>query len=68
MDAKDLRDLVRFDEDGPHHEDLFESITADVKWLVAGPEIERLAARGEPVAFLDYPPAKTGTDDDWETF
>ena len=25
MDAKDLRDLVRFDEDGPHHEDLFES-------------------------------------------
>lgn len=25
VDAKDLRDLVRFDEDGPHHEDLFES-------------------------------------------
>ena len=25
MDAKDLRDLVRFDEDGPHHEELFES-------------------------------------------
>lgn len=25
MDAKDLRDLVRFDEDGPHHEGLFES-------------------------------------------
>ena len=25
MDARDLRDLVRFDEDGPHHEDLFES-------------------------------------------
>ena len=25
MDAKDLRDLVRFDEDGPHHEHLFES-------------------------------------------
>jgi quercetin dioxygenase-like cupin family protein len=25
VEAKDLRDLVRFDEDGPHHEDLFES-------------------------------------------
>ena len=25
MDARDLRDLVRFDEDGPHSEDLFES-------------------------------------------
>jgi redox-sensitive bicupin YhaK (pirin superfamily) len=25
VDARDLRDLVRFDEDGPHHEDLFES-------------------------------------------
>jgi quercetin dioxygenase-like cupin family protein len=25
VDAKDLRDLVRFDEDGPHHGDLFES-------------------------------------------
>ena len=25
MDAKDLRDLVRFDEDGPRHEELFES-------------------------------------------
>jgi quercetin dioxygenase-like cupin family protein len=25
MDAKDLRDLVRFDEDGPRHETLFES-------------------------------------------
>jgi quercetin dioxygenase-like cupin family protein len=25
VDAKDLRDLVGFDEDGPHHEDLFES-------------------------------------------
>ena len=25
MDAKDLRDLVRFDEEGPHHEHLFES-------------------------------------------
>ena len=25
MDARDLRDLVRFDEDGPHHEELFES-------------------------------------------
>lgn len=25
MDARDLRDLVRFDEDGPHHQDLFES-------------------------------------------
>jgi quercetin dioxygenase-like cupin family protein len=25
VDAKDLRDLVRFDEGGPHHEDLFES-------------------------------------------
>ena len=25
MDARDLRDLVRFDEDGPHHEPLFES-------------------------------------------
>jgi ABC-type glycerol-3-phosphate transport system substrate-binding protein len=35
-----------------------------VKWFVAGPEIERLAARGEPVAFADYPPAATGTDFD----
>lgn len=25
MDARDLRDLVRFDEDGPRHEPLFES-------------------------------------------
>lgn len=25
VDARDLRELVRFDEDGPHHEDLFES-------------------------------------------
>jgi redox-sensitive bicupin YhaK (pirin superfamily) len=25
VDAKDLRDLVRFDEDGPRHEELFES-------------------------------------------
>ena len=25
VDAKDLRDLVRFDEDGPHHEELFDS-------------------------------------------
>lgn len=25
MDAKDLRDLVRFDDDGPHHEQLFET-------------------------------------------
>ena len=25
MEAKDLRDLVRFDEGGPHHADLFES-------------------------------------------
>lgn len=25
VDARDLRDLVRFDEDGPHHEALFES-------------------------------------------
>jgi hypothetical protein len=25
VEARDLRDLVRFDEDGPHHEDLFES-------------------------------------------
>jgi len=25
VDARDLRDLVRFDEDGPHHEELFES-------------------------------------------
>jgi hypothetical protein len=25
VDARDLRDLVRFDEDGPHHENLFES-------------------------------------------
>jgi quercetin dioxygenase-like cupin family protein len=25
VDARDLRDLVRFDEEGPHHEDLFES-------------------------------------------
>ncbi len=25
MEARDLRDLVRFDEDGPHHEDLYES-------------------------------------------
>jgi glyoxylate utilization-related uncharacterized protein len=25
VDARDLRDLVRFDEDGPHHEPLFES-------------------------------------------
>lgn len=25
MDAKDLRELVRFDEDGPHHEELYES-------------------------------------------
>jgi quercetin dioxygenase-like cupin family protein len=25
MDTRDLRDLVRFDEGGPHHEDLFES-------------------------------------------
>lgn len=25
MEARDLRDLVRFDEDGPHHETLFEA-------------------------------------------
>ena len=25
VDSKDLRDLVRFDEDGPRHEELFES-------------------------------------------
>ena len=25
VDAKDLRDLVAFDEDGPHHEELFDS-------------------------------------------
>jgi quercetin dioxygenase-like cupin family protein len=25
MDARDLRDLVRFDEDGPRHEGLFET-------------------------------------------
>ena len=25
MDARDLRDLVRFDEDGPHREELFET-------------------------------------------
>jgi hypothetical protein len=25
VDARDLRALVRFDEDGPHHENLFES-------------------------------------------
>jgi glyoxylate utilization-related uncharacterized protein len=25
VDARDLRDLVRFDEDGPHREELFES-------------------------------------------
>ena len=25
VDARDLRDLVRFDEDGPHHEELFET-------------------------------------------
>ena len=25
VDARDLRDLVRFDEDGPRHEELFES-------------------------------------------
>ncbi len=25
MDTKDLRDLVRFDDDGPRHEDLFQS-------------------------------------------
>lgn len=29
MEARDLRDLVRFDEDGPHHETLFE---ADRLW------------------------------------
>jgi len=25
VDARDLRDLVRFDDDGPHHESLYES-------------------------------------------
>jgi len=25
MEARDLRDLVRFDEDGPHHEALYET-------------------------------------------
>jgi ABC-type glycerol-3-phosphate transport system substrate-binding protein len=35
-----------------------------VKWIAAGQENERLAARGEPVAFLDHPPATTGTDFD----
>ncbi len=25
MDARDLRDLVRFDQDGPHHETLFDA-------------------------------------------
>jgi glyoxylate utilization-related uncharacterized protein len=29
VDAKDLRELVRFDEDGPHHEALF---TSDHLW------------------------------------
>ena len=35
-----------------------------VQWLVAGQENERLAARGEPVAFQDNAPASTGTDFD----
>src|SRR5699024_2794619 len=35
-----------------------------VKWIAAGAENERLAARGEPVAFLDHPPAGKGTDFD----
>lgn len=35
-----------------------------VKWITSGAENKRLADRGEPLAFLANPPAKTGTDFD----
>lgn len=35
-----------------------------VKWIAAGEENARLAARGEPVAFVGNPPAGKGTDFD----
>ena len=35
-----------------------------VKWIAAGAENQRLADRGEPMAFLEHPPAGKGTDFD----
>ncbi len=48
VDAKDLRDLVRFDEDGPHHEDLFESehLWSEVVCLDRNQALGTIADRG----------------------
>jgi glyoxylate utilization-related uncharacterized protein len=47
VDTKDLRDLVRFDEDGPRHEDLFRSehLWSEVVCLQAAQGIGPIADR-----------------------
>ena len=65
MDAKDLRDLVRFDEDGPRHEELFESehLWSEIvclkrlgQWestlVPAGSELTITNATGDPAVVL----------------
>jgi redox-sensitive bicupin YhaK (pirin superfamily) len=54
VDAKDLRDLVRFAEDGPHHEGLFESdhLWSEVVCLDRNQQLGTIADRDSDAVVL----------------